>query len=123
MKIKKCLNCNVRLENNTENFCIDCIDDFSNNGVKIDQDLMEITPLIEELSEKITNNVFEDLWKENKTDIKELSKKDLAILMFYNGLSEALSLSALTGMPKEYYENLIVQVNFVNFMERFSNDL
>lgn len=120
MKTKKCLNCNIKLENNTENFCEACIGNFSKKNLKIEYGLEEITPLINHLSEEITNSIFEKFWKENKRKIKDLSKKEIAIQMYFEGLSEALGLSALSGMPKEFYENLLFQVKFVNFLERFS---
>ena len=118
MKNKKCINCNKRLENSTENFCQECMKEFSDQGIKIENDLEEITPLIDDLSEEITISMFEEYWKENKLEIKVLSKKEIALEMFYEGICEALSLAALTGMPKEHYEDLIAQVKFINFFEK-----
>lgn len=87
------------LETSKKHMCHECFLERTKNGS--DEELKDVhvdfptENLIEETANKMVNQmideVFPDMWRERKEELKELSKKDLACEMFGVGAYVALS--------------------------------
>ena len=69
--------------------------------VKIPVPHGEEDELINELTECIGDETFEEIWNEGKQELKELSKKDLAQEMFYTGIGQGFAFLNDIGVPPE----------------------
>lgn len=94
---KRCINCEMELNDFGNKICEDCESEYKKF---IDDQLI----IIEEIAERITDKIFNDIWKENKKELRNSDKIDLAKEMFYAGVFESflLIIPFLQGNFEDY---------------------
>lgn len=111
MKKVNCSKCNLEMDcpesmlKAEHHICADCADKMAPEddlfAEEDEKESIETMKYADEVVNELVDLKFEALWKNNKDDFKELSKKDLAREMLYEGIGELLLLLSATGFTKD----------------------
>lgn len=88
--------------------CADCTDEMTgdDNPLEAFGEFAETMKYVDGIVNELTELKLAGIWKEDKEELKNMTRKELAREMLREGIGEAFMLLATTGFPKEEFARL-----------------
>lgn len=114
MQKVKCSECGSEMDCpekmlNAENYlCADCTDelDEEENPLESCGEFAENMEYVDKIVNELTELKLTDIWKNDKEELKEMSRKDLAREMLHEGMGSVFFILVSMGFPKEEFARL-----------------